>query len=78
MVVQGGVRAVEIVVVEIEWEEGSALVRGVVRTRISPLTSEGLDEAFGFAVGLRAIGFGEEMFEAQLLAGGGKEFGAVG
>jgi len=68
----------EIVVVEIEWEEGSALVRGVVRTRISPLTSEGLDEAFGFAVGLGAIGFGEEMFEAQLLAGGGKEFGAVG
>ena len=78
MVVQGGVRAVEIVVVEIEWEEGSALVRGVVRTRISPLTSEGLDEAFGFAVGLRAIGSGEEMLEAELVAGRGKEFGTIG
>ena len=75
---QGGVRAVEIVVVEIEWEEGSALVRGVVRTRISPLTSEGLDEAFGFAVGLRAIGSGEEMLEAELVAGRGKEFGTIG
>jgi len=72
------VRAVEIVVVEIEWEEGSALVRGVVRTRISPLTSEGLDEAFGFAVGLRAIGSGEEMLEAELVAGRGKEFGTIG
>jgi len=68
----------EIVVVEIEWEEGSALVRGVVRTRISPLTSEGLDEAFGFAVGLRAIGSGEEMLEAELVAGRGKEFGTIG
>ena len=77
MVVQGGVWAVEIVVVEIEWEEGSALVRGVVRTRISPLAGEGLDEAFGFAVGLRAIGSGEEMAEAQLVAGSGEELGAI-
>ena len=36
-----------------------------------------MDEAFGFAVGQGAIGFGEEMFEAQLVAGGGEEFGAI-
>ena len=37
-----------------------------------------MDEAFGLAVGLRAIGFGEEMFEAELVAGGGEEFEAIG
>jgi hypothetical protein len=37
-----------------------------------------LDEAFGLAIGLRAIGFGEEMFEAEFEAGGGEEFGAIG
>jgi hypothetical protein len=36
-----------------------------------------LDEAFGLAIGLGAIGFGEEMFEAQLVAASGKEFGAI-
>ena len=67
----------EIIVVEIEWEEGSALVRGVVRTGISPLAGDGLDEAFGLAVGLGAIRSGEEMFEAELLADGGEAFGAI-
>ena len=37
-----------------------------------------MDEAFGLAVGLRAIGFGEEMSEAEMVAGGGEEFGAIG
>jgi len=67
-----------IVVMEIEREEGSAVVRGVVGASISPLPSDGLDETFGLAVGLWAIGFSEAMFEAQLLARGGKEFGAIG
>ena len=35
------------------------------------------DEAFGLAVGLGAIGFGEEMLEAELMAGGGEGFGAI-
>jgi hypothetical protein len=76
--VQGGVRAVEIVVMEIEWEERGAVVRGVIRTGISPLASEGLDEAFGLAVCLRAIGSGEEMLEAELAAGKSEEFGSIG
>lgn len=70
--------AVEIVVVEVEWEAGSAVVAGVVGTGVGPLAGDGLDEAFGLAIGLGAVGFGEEMLEAELLAGGGKEFGAVG
>ena len=71
---QGGVGAVEIVVMEVERKERGAVITGVVRAGISPFASDGLDEAFGLAVGLRAIGFSEEMFEAQLLAGGGEAF----
>jgi hypothetical protein len=37
-----------------------------------------LNEAFGLAVGLRAIGSGEEMFDGKLAAGGGEVAGAVG
>ena len=74
---QGGVGAVEIVVVEVEREEGGAVVAGVIRTSVSPLAGEGLDEAFGLAVGLRAVGFGEEMLDAQLEAGGGEEIGSI-
>lgn len=68
----------EIVVVEVMREKGSAVLAGVIGPSIGPLTSDGLDEAFGLAIGLRAVGSGEEMKEAELLAGGGKAFGAVG
>ena len=70
---QGGVWAVEIVVMEVEREEGGAVVRGVIRTSISPFAGDGLDEAFGLAVGLWAIGTSEEMADAQLVAGSGEE-----
>jgi len=66
-------RAVEIVVMEEEVEELGAVVTGGIRTSISPFTSDGLDEAFGFAVGLRAIGTSEEVAEAEIFAGGGEE-----
>jgi hypothetical protein len=62
---------------EVEWEEGSAVVTGVVRASISPLASEGLDEAFGLAVGLGAIGSCEEVADAQLVAGSGEELGTI-
>ena len=75
---QGGMGAVEIVVVKIERETMGAVVTGVVGTGVGPLAGEGLDEAFGLAVGLGTIGAGEEMFETELLAGGGREFGAIG
>jgi hypothetical protein len=63
----------EIVVMEEEREEGGAVDTGVVGAGISPLAGDGLDEAFGLAVGLRAIGFGEEMADAELVARGGEE-----
>jgi hypothetical protein len=71
-------RAMEVIVMKVGGKEGSAVVAGVKRTGIGPLSGDGLDEAFGLAVGLRAIGFGEEMYEAEFAAGGGEEFGARG
>ena len=67
-------RSVEIVVVEEEGEEGSAVIAGVIGTSISPFAGDGLDEALGFAIGLRAIGTSEEVTEAEIVAGGGEEF----
>ena len=68
----------EVVVVKVTRKEGSAVIAGVVRPGIGPLAGDGLDEAFGLAVSLRAIRFGEEMLEAELMAGGGEGFGAIG
>ena len=68
----------EVIVMKVIGEKGSAMVTRVIGAGISPFTGDGLDEAFGLAIGLGAIGFGEEMFEAELLAGSGEEFGAVG
>jgi len=62
--VQGGVRAVEVIVVKVVREEGGAVVAGVIRAGIGPFAGEGLDEAFGLAVGLRAVGSGEAVFDA--------------
>ena len=75
---QGGVRAVEVIVVEVERKEGGAVIAGRVRAGVGPLSGDGLNEPFGLAIGLRAIGFGEEVFETEFLAGGSKEFGTIG
>ena len=64
----------EIVIMEVERKERSAMETGVVRASVSPLASDGLDEAFGLAIGLRAVRTGEAMLEAELEAGLSKEF----
>jgi hypothetical protein len=68
----------EVIIMKVVGKEGSTVVAGVIGTGIGPLAGDGLDKTFGFAIGLRAIGFGEEMFETELMAGGGKGFGAIG
>jgi hypothetical protein len=68
----------EVVVMKIVREEGSAVVTGGVGPGVGPLAGDGLDETFGLAVGLGAIRFGEEMFKAELMARGGEGFGAIG
>ena len=35
---------------------------------IGPLAQGGLDEALGFAVGFRRVGFGPDVFEAEIAA----------
>jgi len=71
-------RAMEVVVMKVLGKEGSSVGTRVIGTSISPLAGDGLDEAFGLAVCLRAIGFGEEMGETKFMAGGGEELGAIG
>ena len=46
----------EVIVVKEEREEGGAVVRGVVGAGVGPFAGEGLEEAFGLAIGLRTIG----------------------
>ena len=67
----------EVIVMKVKRKEGSAVVTGVIRACVGPFAGDGLDEAFGLAVGLGTIGFGEAVFEAELLAGGGEELGAI-
>lgn len=62
---------------EIEGEEGSALITGVVRPSIGPLAGDGLDEPFGLAIGLWPVRASETMLEAQLEASLSKELGAI-
>jgi len=68
----------EVVIMKVVRKEGSTVVAGVIGTGIGPLAGDGLDKAFGFAIGLGAIRFGEEMCEAELMAGSGEGFGAIG
>jgi hypothetical protein len=68
-----------IVIVEEEvWKVSGAMVTGAIGTSIGPFAGEGLDEALGLAIGLRAIGLGEEMREAEGAAGAGEVFRAIG
>ena len=75
---KSGVRAMVVIVEKEVRKECSAVVTGLIRTGISPFASDSLNEAFGLAIGLRAVGSGKEMFDAELVTGGGEEFGAVG
>ena len=67
----------EVIVMKIKRKEGSSVVAGLIRPGVSPLASNGLNEAFGLAVRLRAIRFGEVVFDAEAFAGGGEELGAI-
>jgi hypothetical protein len=71
-------RAEEVVVEKEVREEGGAVVTGLIGASVGPFAGDGLDEAFGFAVGLRAIGPSEEMFDVVVATGGGKVMGTIG
>jgi hypothetical protein len=53
----------EVIVMEVVREVSSALAARVIGASIGPLAGDGLDEAFGLAVGLRSIRFCKGVFE---------------
>lgn len=63
-----------VIVAEEVRKERGALEAGAVGASISPLTGNGLDETLGLAIGLRAIGPGEVVFDGVQVAGSGEEF----
>ena len=67
----------EVIVMKVVGKEGSSMGARVIGTSIGPLAGDGLDEAFGLAICLRAIGFGEEVSEAEFMARGSEDFGAI-
>ena len=68
----------EVIVMKVVRKKGSSLVAGVIASGIGPFAGDGLDEALGLAIGLWAVRSGETVFDAEFLAGGGEEFGAIG
>ena len=44
----------EVIVMKVERKEAGSVVAGVIRACIGPLAGDGLDEAFGLAIGLGA------------------------
>jgi hypothetical protein len=68
----------EVVVMKVVRKESSAVGARLIRAGISPLPGDGLDEAFGLAIGLRAIRSGEAVRDAELPAGSSKDPGAIG
>jgi hypothetical protein len=68
----------EVIVMKIVIKEAGTMVAGLIGSGVSPLAGNGLDEAFGLAVGLGPIRLCEVVFDAELFAGGGKESGAIG
>jgi len=58
-------------------EEAGAFGAGAVGSGVGPLASDGLDEAFGFAVGLGAIRASELVFEAELGTRSGEGMRAI-
>src|SRR5512144_424092 len=67
-----------VVVVVVPGRQGEISFRGVAPVSgVGPLAESGLDEAFGFAVGLRGVRAGAVVPQAHLLAGVAKLLGAV-
>jgi len=62
---QAGMRAVPIVTVQPVRQVLGAFSRMPVGTGVGPFAQRRLDEALGLAVGLRPIGFGEQMSQAR-------------
>jgi hypothetical protein len=67
----------EVIVIKLGRKEGCTVSAGVVGASISPLAGDGLDEAFSLAIGLRSVGSGQAVCDAELPASGGEDESAV-
>ena len=65
-------RAKPVILIDIVKEKSVSKIARRVREGVGPLFNESLDKAFGFAVSLRSVGFGEAVFDIQFSAGEGK------
>jgi len=65
-------RASVVVVEKVIREAGVAMAAGGIAASVSPFTGEGLDKTFGFAVGLRTVGPGKPVFDAECMASVGE------
>lgn len=68
----------EVIVKEEVRKVSGAMSTGLIRASVCPLAGNGLDEAFGFPVGLRAIRLGKEVFDSKFAAGGSEVVRAIG
>ena len=67
-----------VVVVVGPGSEGEVTLVGVGPVSgIGPFAQSGLDEAFGFAVGLRGVRLNPDVLDSELFAGAGEGFGEV-
>ena len=66
-----------VVVPEPSVKGGGAFCAGAVDRAVGPAGEEGADEAFGFAVGLGAVGAGAEVADPEGAAGDRVDRGAV-
>jgi hypothetical protein len=66
-----------VVVVEEHGQPRGSLLAVVPEAPVGPFTQASLDEAFGLAVGLRRVGTGVGVLDAERLAGLVEELGAV-
>jgi hypothetical protein len=61
----GAMGAMPVVAVQPEGQFGGALVGGVVSAGVGPFAQAGLDEALGFAIGSRRVGFDAQMLDSM-------------
>ena len=59
-------RTKPVIFIEIVKETSVTVTTRGIAVSVSPFFSEGLDEAFGLTVSLRAVGTGEAVFDAEL------------
>jgi hypothetical protein len=74
---KSAMRSGVIVVEQVERKRGVAMTAGAIAAGVGPFAREGLDEAFGLAIGLWPIRPGEAVRDAEVAARVGKNMGAI-